>query len=168
MNTTNPSEYSAQATLDFFKTAFESGSIRRGKYYNTSAPIKLLIEHELTDAEKNDVRLIDLSVLDSRIQQQLSKSALPTTISAYANAAKYGIDEFLRWKANPSAFTFNQGRKVKAFTFIYPLPERRSKVRIENIPCDITNEEMEQLYSALLEKIGSLSAVIEESAKEIV
>ena len=71
------------------------------------------LSYELTEEEKNDLRLIDVDVLCLRFHKLHDSSIRPEVLELYNKRLKAALVDYFSWLDNPSAFFSIGGDSIK-------------------------------------------------------
>jgi len=163
--------YSIQDVIDFYSDAMNSEAISKRTGQMKQMALKALVEKQIiTTEEVSDIRHIDLAGLGKRMAPFFPGVA-KATLKAYVARVRPSIKEFLSWKRDDSTFQFRRAKYYKqAKTFnnpyeyyhcCYPIRGGKIILRLDNIPCDLTKEEAEQV-SSLMQALLRANAINQE------
>ncbi len=160
--------YSTEALLSFLKEAGMGGLINPAAARARRNAIDQL-KGELTDAERADVRRIDVDRLASRFHKLEESSIRIEVLAIYAQRFCVALADFLAWKENPAGFQSVAGEQARAMprgsisdeqraaeriallatekpSEIVPIPLREScTVYVANLPADLEPREAERI-----------------------
>lgn len=163
------SDYTADALGRFLKQAGMEGLINPA----TARARRNALEHlsgELTEAERCDIRTLDVDALVSRFHKLEGSSIRPETLEVYGERLRKGLADYLNWLDAPSKFSPSARERVRNFarsvggeatlsdqdrvaerirleatenpTRIVPVPIRADHVvYIDNLPLDLSPAE---------------------------
>ncbi|NKI34891.1 hypothetical protein HFP89_06915 [Wenzhouxiangella sp. XN79A] len=166
-------DYTAEALGRFLKQAGMEGLINPA----TARARRNALDHlagELTEAERGDIRTLDVDALVARFHKLEGASIRPETLAVYGDRLKKGLDDYLRWLDAPSMFKPSARERVRNFargsraepalsdeqraaerirleatenpSRIVPVPVRDDHVvYIDNLPLDLTAEEADRI-----------------------
>lgn len=131
------------------------------------------LDQELTDAERNDVRRIEVDELMTRFHKLEGESIRPETLDVYAARLRAALTDFISWKENPESFSNVGQERARAVrrssaqaarspdqeagerimlqvndtaANIVPIPVRPdTTVYLANMPADLTGDEAERI-----------------------
>ena len=107
-------DYSAEALARFLKQAGMEGLINPA----TARARRSALEHlagGLTDAERADVRGLDVDELVSRFHELEGSSIRPETLEVYGDRLKKGLADYLHWLEAPTKFKPSPRERVRNF-----------------------------------------------------
>ncbi len=112
MTADNP--HTADALLNFLKQAGMEGLINPAAARSRRRAVEQL-QSELTEAERQDIRRIDVDELVSRFHKLEGSSIRSETLQVYADRVRAALDEYLAWLDNPDSFMGAKREKARAF-----------------------------------------------------
>jgi hypothetical protein len=121
--------YSVDRLLDFHKSAGMEGLINPAVARARRKAVERLVE-EMTDAERADVRELDVEILASRFHKLEDSSIRSEALSLYAERVRMARTDFLAWAENPADFQSTGGERQKAIPRGGLTPEREMAERI--------------------------------------
>jgi hypothetical protein len=156
------------------------------------------LEHlsvELTDNEKNDLRLIDVDVLCLRLHKLQDSSIRPEVLELYNKRLKAALVDYFSWLDNPSSFfsvggdTIKKDKRYKssdkensheqkaleeialatseAATDIFSIPLREDcTIYLQNLPLDITADEAEKIANVVKALVSKSISTADSSVGE--
>lgn len=160
--------YSAQALLKFLKDAGMEGRINPAAARARRNAVEQLAA-ELTDAERADVRSLDVDQLAARFHKLDGSSIRSEALALYVQRFRAGLADFLAWRADPAAFQSVSSERARALprgsigeeqrvaerialaatettSHMVPIPLREScTVFVANLPSDLKREEAERI-----------------------
>lgn len=161
-------DYSAGALLGFLKQAGMEGLINPAAARARRNAVEQL-SAELTDAEKADLRRLDVADLAGRIHKLEGSSIRSETLALYAERFEMALHDFLAWTADPMRFksvgserrrTIPRGQldpdqeagerialtSARNGSDLVPVPLRdQLTVYIANLPLNLSAEEAERI-----------------------
>lgn len=105
---------SAEALKHFLKQAGMQGMINPATARSRRNALELL-SGELTDAEREDVRRIEVDALVSRFHKLEGSSIRPETLDVYAQRLAAALTDFLAWLDDPDHFASTNRERPRAF-----------------------------------------------------
>jgi hypothetical protein len=111
---TTEDAYSAESLLKFLKQAGMEGLINPAAARARRKAVEQLAG-ELTDAERADIRRIDVDDLLSRFHKLEGSSIRSETLRVYAERFRNALDEYLAWLDDPQSFMGARKEKARAF-----------------------------------------------------
>ncbi|MFW5815492.1 MAG: hypothetical protein ACOCVP_01425 [Wenzhouxiangella sp.] len=165
---TSADSYSLADLLEFHKRAGMEGLINPAVARARRKAVERLAE-EMTEAERADVRQLDVDRLAARFHKLEGSSIRSETLALYAERVRMAQNEFLSWTDNPAGFQSAGGERQRALTRGSLSPEREvaeritleatenpsniipiflrgnETVYIANLPPDLTIEEAERI-----------------------
>lgn len=160
--------YSAQALLKFLKDAGMEGRINPAAARARRNAVEQLAA-ELTDAERADVRSLDVDQLAARFHKLDGSSIRSEALALYVQRFRAGLTDFLAWSADPAVFQSVSSERARALprgsiseeqrvaerialaatettSHMVPIPLREScTVFVANLPSDLRREEAERI-----------------------
>lgn len=160
--------YSAEALLAFLKQAGMEGLINPAAARARRNGVEQL-KSELTEAERADVRRIDVDQLASRFHKLEGSSIRSEALALYAQRFGVALADFLAWRKDPTTFESLPGEYARAIprgaisdeqrmaerialaatensSTIVPIPLRDTRtVYVANLPLDLSPEEAERI-----------------------
>lgn len=160
--------YSIDTLLKFLKHAGMEGMINPAVARARRKAVEQL-ESELTEAERADVRKLDVDDLASRFHKLEGSSIRSEALSLYAERVRMAQADFLSWADNPAGFESVGGEQRRAIPRGSLTPEREMGERITleatenpsniipialredetvyvaNLPLDLTREEADRI-----------------------
>jgi len=106
--------YTANALLNFLKQAGMEGLVNPAAARSRRRAVEQLAD-ELTDAERADIRRIDIDELVSRFHKLEGSSIRPETLQVYAERFRAALTEYLAWLEDPKSFMGARREKARAF-----------------------------------------------------
>ncbi|MEM7053627.1 MAG: hypothetical protein AAF446_03665 [Pseudomonadota bacterium] len=172
-NDTEHSPHSCDALLRFLKQAGIEGQINPASARSRRNAVEQL-SVELTEAERNDVRTINVDELALRFHKLEGSSIRPEALKLYAERFRMGLSDYLAYTDQPHSFKSIGVEKARAFkrrhdgkstlsaeqqaaeqirlealenpSQIVPVPLReREVVYVANLPLDLTPEEADKI-----------------------
>lgn len=159
---------SLESLLKFLKQAGMQGLINPAAARSRRTAVEQLAG-ELTEAERTDVRTIDVGELVSRFHKLEESSIRPETLAVYAQRVRTALEDFRAWTDDPASFRSTGQERMRALkrgaggpeheaaeritlratenpTNIVPIPVRPERtVHVANLPLDLTVEEAERI-----------------------
>ena len=111
---TEDNPHAAVALLTFLKQAGMEGLINPAAARSRRRAVEQL-QGELTEAERSDIRQIDVDELISRFHKLEGSSIRPETLQVYAERLRAALNEYLAWLENPDSFMGAKREKARAF-----------------------------------------------------
>jgi len=111
---TEDNPHAAAALLTFLKQAGMEGLINPAAARSRRRAVEQL-QSELTEAERRDIRQIDVDDLISRFHKLEGSSIRSETLHVYAERLRAALDEYLSWLDNPDSFMGAKREKARAF-----------------------------------------------------
>lgn len=160
--------YSVESLLKFLKQAGMEGLINPAVARSRRNAVEQL-RSELTDAEQEDVRTVDVDDLASRFHKLEGSSIRIEALTLYAERFRMGLTDFLAWMEDPAGFQSVGGERARAIprgsisreqqvaerialeatensSEIVPIPLRESRtVYVANLPLDLSKEEAKRI-----------------------
>ena len=160
--------YSAAVLLSFLKQAGMEGRINPAAARARRNAVEQL-GSELTEAERADVRRIDVDQLALRFHKLDGSSIRSETLALYVQRFRAGLVDFLAWREDPDGFQSAAVERARALprgsisdeqhvaerialaatentSHIVPIPLREScTVYVANLPADLRREEAERI-----------------------
>ncbi len=121
--------YSVDRLLEFHKSAGMEGLINPAVARSRRKAVERLFE-EMTDAERADVRELDVEVLSSRFHKLEDSSIRSEALTLYAQRVRMACADFLAWSENPAGFQSVGGERQKSIPRGGLTPEREVAERI--------------------------------------
>lgn len=97
------SDYSVKSLVDFLGYAANKGLLNKSTANAKRIAVERIFE-VAEEAERGDVREVDLASLMHRFMNLAGAGFKPDSLSTYQSRVRSGIDEFLAWKSNPMGF----------------------------------------------------------------
>lgn len=113
MSENNP--YSADALLNFLKQAGMEGLINPAAARSRRKALEQM-HGELNDAEREDLRKVDVERLVSRFHKLEGSSIRSEQLQVYAERLKAALDEYFSWLDDPKSFMGARREKARAFS----------------------------------------------------
>jgi hypothetical protein len=166
-------DYSVKSLVEFLEYAANKGLLNKSTANAKRIAVERIFE-VAEEAERDDVRTVDLSSLMHRFMNLAGAGFKPDSLSTYQSRVKSGIDEFLAWRANPMAFRPSKrgvGKKPKSpqqaqvevqapapkvassapATLSLPIPIRADlTVQVNGLPFDLTKSEATKIANVVL------------------
>ncbi|MEE4638676.1 MAG: hypothetical protein V2J42_08060 [Wenzhouxiangella sp.] len=160
--------YSVDRLLEFHKNAGMEGLINPAVARARRQAVERLAG-EMTEAERADVRSLDIDELASRFHKLEESSIRSEALALYAERFRMAQSEFIAWSEHPGAFQSAGGERHRAIGRGSLTPEREMAERITleatenpaniipislrsettvyvaNLPLDLTLEEAERI-----------------------
>jgi hypothetical protein len=111
MNSDNP--HSVEALLQFLKQAGMEGLINPAVARSRRNAIEHLLG-EMSEAERADVRTLDVDELGSRFHTLEGSSIREEALALYVDRFKMALTDYQRWNEQPSGFESIGGEKTRA------------------------------------------------------
>lgn len=121
--------YSVDRLLEFLKHAGMEGLINPAVARARRKAVEQLAA-ELTEAERKDVRELDVDELASRFHKLEGSSIRSEALSLYAERVRMAQADFLAWAENPAGFQSVGGEQRRAIPRGSLTPEREVAERI--------------------------------------
>lgn len=160
--------YSVESLLKFLKQAGMEGLINPAVARARRNAVEQL-KSELTDAEREDMRRVDVDDLASRFHKLEGSSIRTEALVLYAERFRMGLIDFLSWTEDPAGFRSVGGERPRAIargaisheqrvaeritleatenpSNVVPIPLRESEtVYVANLPLDLSVEEADRI-----------------------
>ena len=121
--------YSAQSLLKFLKQSGMEGLINPAVARARRNAVEQL-KAELTEAESEDVRQVNVDELASRFHKLEGSSIRSEALALYAERFRMGLVDFLAWMEDPAGFQSVGGERSRAIPRGSISPEQRMAERI--------------------------------------
>lgn len=99
-----PTDYSSDALLGFLQHASDRGLMPTATAQALMVACRNVFA-TLSDAEKVDVRALDLEAVIGRFTDQRADDFNPTTVTEYVRRVRRAVELFLSWQNNPATLT---------------------------------------------------------------
>ena len=173
------SDFSREALKKFFEYLGSKGLMNSSTVAaRKSAANKML--SLLDDKEARDLRHVDLDLLSTRFSHLHGKDFTPDSMTTYKSRLKSGVEDFLRYTANPASFNSDAPRaraqsrsdnEVKSGNgsnggmqpltsdrvslgsseTVFPIPLRQGLVvKVVGIPADMSKKEAQKIANVVL------------------
>lgn len=107
------SEYSAAELQSFLEWGIEKGLLKQATGDSRrSAAQKVL--NALDESEREDLRGIDVESTFARFINKNAKSFTPQSLATYKSRFQAALEDFLRYKENPTTFRFDGQRRGRS------------------------------------------------------
>lgn len=97
------SEYALEKVVEFLGYAGEKGLIKASTAQGYRVALSKL-EDSFSDQERADIRAVDTESVFQRFLNRNGAKLTPGTLREYRRRLRTSIDEFLKWKADPTAY----------------------------------------------------------------
>jgi hypothetical protein len=167
-------DYSSASFSDFMRQSVVMGLINPATLRSRKLAAEKLLS-ELRSHERNDLRLVDVEELCSRIHKLQDSAIRPESLDVYKSRLKDALADFIRWVDDPESFVpresefkstreylkqqpedHKQAREELALNpprsplEIFPVPIRDGLVvYIQNVPLDMTRKEAEKIAAVV-------------------
>jgi hypothetical protein len=121
--------YSVDRLLEFHKSAGMEGLINPAVARARRKAVERLLA-EMTEAERSDLRQLDVDVLASRFHKLEESSIRSEALALYVDRVKMAVADFLAWSDNPATFQSLGGERQRAVARGSLTPEREMAERI--------------------------------------
>lgn len=105
-------EYTPSRLLDFLREAPAQGVLNPAVARSRANAIDALFP-ELTEAERNDLRLIDVDKLAARAHKIQGSTIRPEVVALYRSRVQEALVDYFAWLQNPSGFSSVAGHALR-------------------------------------------------------
>lgn len=170
-------DYTQQSLIQFLRQSTIEGLLNPAVAKSRISAVEQIFT-ELTEEESNDIRLIDVDDLCSRIHKIHDSSIRPEVLSLYNKRVKAALVDYLNWLDNPKSFfsiggdsirkdqRYKMSQKEESFeekaleeitlamsekrTDIFSIPLREDlTVFIQNLPLDLSAQEAQKICKVI-------------------
>ena len=150
-------DYSFDALMEFLDYLGSKGLMNRNTVISRKASCNKVFS-VLDEEELHDLRTLDLNIVVQRFTNLQGKEYTPKSLRVYKSRVNSTLDDFLRYKENPAAFTISAK----------PRERRASKPVSENGSSRTTADESVQSSTAASPHVATINVPIALSSGRIV
>jgi hypothetical protein len=167
--------YSAEALGKFLDYLTEKGLLKQATAMSRKTAAMRILS-VLDDADRLDLRKIDIDDVFNRFQNRAGSGFKPDSLATYKTRFSAALSDFLKWVENPAEFRTSVAPRSKGDAdeagtkkarsnligvsrrstqpemdgFVFPIPIREGVVvKISNVPSDLSKEEASKIAAVI-------------------
>ena len=167
-------DYSVASFTDFMRQCVVMGIINPATLRSRKLAAEKLLG-ELKSHERNDLRMVDVEELCSRIHKLQDSTIRPESLNVYKSRLNDALADFINWTNDPESFAPRESEFKATREFLKKQPEEHKKAReelalnpprspleifpvpireelvvyLQNVPLDLTRKEAEKIASVV-------------------